>query len=396
MPGGFQGRRRNAQPWTFVVPTSRARIEELARAVSVPENVLGAGLVVAVLVQGKGPVLFDAGRAAQSMLLAAWALGLASCPNGITDRELARTVLNADGGRGSGDRPLLRAAGAAPRRRAAHGRGMEWAGEPQADRRGRAMAVVTRMKGGLDLGGTKIQAVVTNGESMVLGKARRETPRKGGPEAVVFELAEALRAALDDAGVEPMGLAGIGVGAPGSIDVETGSVLQVANIEGWDAPFPLGPTLAEELGRPVRIGNDVNVAVDAEHRFGAGRGLDSFLGRVLGHGGRRWHRDGRPEAHGPWLGRRDRARLLEARRPPLQLWPRGLRRGIRRPLGARGASPRARQGAPDGAVRADGEARARPAHERRLAARAAGRRRARGGARCSAPSRRSASGSARR
>jgi glucokinase len=146
------------------------------------------------------------------------------------------------------------------------------------------MAVVTRMKGGLDLGGTKIQAVVTNGESTVLGKARRETPRKGGPEAVVFELAEALRAALDDAGVEPMGLAGIGVGAPGSIDVESGSVLQVANIEGWDAPFPLGPTLAEELGRPVRIGNDVNVAVDAEHRFGAGRGLDSFLGVFWGTG----------------------------------------------------------------------------------------------------------------
>jgi nitroreductase len=94
--GRLSGSSRNAQPWTFVVPTSRARIEELARAVSVPENVLGAGLVVAVLVQGKGPVLFDAGRAAQSMLLAAWALGLASCPNGITDSDLARTVLNAD------------------------------------------------------------------------------------------------------------------------------------------------------------------------------------------------------------------------------------------------------------------------------------------------------------
>ena len=94
--GRLSGSSRNAQPWTFVVPTSRARIEELARAVSVPENVLGAGLVVAILVQGKGPVLFDAGRAAQSMLLAAWALGLASCPNGITDGELARTVLIAD------------------------------------------------------------------------------------------------------------------------------------------------------------------------------------------------------------------------------------------------------------------------------------------------------------
>ena len=54
-----------------------------------------AGLVVAILVHGKGPVLFDAGRAAQSMLLAAWAEGIASCPNGIADVELARRALAA-------------------------------------------------------------------------------------------------------------------------------------------------------------------------------------------------------------------------------------------------------------------------------------------------------------
>ena len=146
------------------------------------------------------------------------------------------------------------------------------------------MASVTRMKGGLDLGGTKIQAVVTDGAATVLGRARRETPQQGGPEAVVFELAEALRAALDDAGVEPMGLEGIGVGAPGAIDVETGSVAQVPNIDGWELPFALGPALAAELDRSVRIGNDVNVAVKAEQRFGAGRGFDSFLGVFWGTG----------------------------------------------------------------------------------------------------------------
>ena len=146
------------------------------------------------------------------------------------------------------------------------------------------MASVTSMKGGLDLGGTKIQAVVTDGGATVLGQARRDTPRKGGPDAVVSELAEALREALDDAGVEPMGLAGIGVGAPGSIDVETGTVIQVANIDGWDAPFPLGPALAAEIGRAVTIGNDANVAVEAERRFGAGRGFDSFLGVLWGTG----------------------------------------------------------------------------------------------------------------
>ena len=140
------------------------------------------------------------------------------------------------------------------------------------------------MKGGLDLGGTKIQAVVTDGADLVLGQSRRETPRRGGPEVVVFELAEALRAALDDAGVEPMGLAGVGVGAPGTIDSTTGTVHQVANIEGWDDPYPLGPALAAELDRAVVVGNDVNVAVEAERRFGAGRGFDSFLGVFWGTG----------------------------------------------------------------------------------------------------------------
>ncbi len=93
--GRLSGSAGNRQPWTFVVPTSRARIETLAETVYVPENVLSAGLVVAVVVSGKGPVSFDAGRAAQSMLLAAWAEGLASCPNGIADPETARIVLGA-------------------------------------------------------------------------------------------------------------------------------------------------------------------------------------------------------------------------------------------------------------------------------------------------------------
>ena len=100
----------------------------------------------------------------------------------------------------------------------------------------------------------------------------------------MLELAETLREALEEAGVEPMGLEGVGVGAPGSIDTASGTVLQVPNIDGWDAPYPLGPALADELGRPVVIGNDVNVAVDAERRFGAGRGFSSFLGVFWGTG----------------------------------------------------------------------------------------------------------------
>ena len=83
--GRLAGSASNRQPWTFVIPEGRERVEALAAAVFVPENVLHAGLVVAIVVGGKGPVSFDAGRAAQNMLLAAWNDGIASCPNGIAD-----------------------------------------------------------------------------------------------------------------------------------------------------------------------------------------------------------------------------------------------------------------------------------------------------------------------
>ena len=92
--GRLAGSGSNRQPWTFVLPQTRARIEALAEAVFAPGNVLGAGLVVVVAVAGKGPVSFDAGRAAQNMLLAAWNEGIASCPNGFTDRDAAHVALD--------------------------------------------------------------------------------------------------------------------------------------------------------------------------------------------------------------------------------------------------------------------------------------------------------------
>jgi glucokinase len=140
------------------------------------------------------------------------------------------------------------------------------------------------VRAGLDLGGTKIQAVVTDGEAGVLGSARRETPSDEGADAVVRELAGAARDALAEAGVEDTAVTGVGVGAPGSIDVDSGTVLQAANIEAWNEPYPLGERLREELGLPVAVGNDVSVAVEAERRYGAGREYASFLGVFWGTG----------------------------------------------------------------------------------------------------------------
>lgn len=142
----------------------------------------------------------------------------------------------------------------------------------------------TALRGGVDLGGTKIQAVVLGRGGKIVGQARLSTPKTGGPEAVTRDIDLAMTEAAASAGVRVPELLGVGVGAPGSIDPDSGSVLQVVNIEGWDAPFPLGPRLSDRLGVPVAVGNDVSVAVEAERRFGAGRGVRSFLGVFWGTG----------------------------------------------------------------------------------------------------------------
>ena len=90
--GRLAGSAQNRQPWTFHVP-SREVIERLSTAVFVPDNVLLAGFVVVITVTGSGRAMFDAGRAAQNMLLAAWNDGVAACPNGVADDAAARAAL---------------------------------------------------------------------------------------------------------------------------------------------------------------------------------------------------------------------------------------------------------------------------------------------------------------
>jgi nitroreductase len=92
--GRLAGSGGNRQPWTFVVTGARERLAQLARGVYEPTNIEGAALVVAIVVRGKGPVSFDAGRAAQNMLLAAWNEGVGGSPNGVADEAAARAALD--------------------------------------------------------------------------------------------------------------------------------------------------------------------------------------------------------------------------------------------------------------------------------------------------------------
>ena len=88
--GRLSGSSQNKQLWNFVVVSDTAA---LADAVWAPENVQTAGLVVAIVGDA---VMFDVGRCAQNMMLAAWDRGVVSCPNGIKDAGRAAELVGGE------------------------------------------------------------------------------------------------------------------------------------------------------------------------------------------------------------------------------------------------------------------------------------------------------------
>jgi len=153
--------------------------------------------------------------------------------------------------------------------------------------------------GGIDLGGTKIQAAVIDAEHNVLGAKRDQTPLKGGPGAIAAKMAEVMQVAAEEAGVETAKLDGIGVGSPGSVDDNAGTVTSAKNLSDWGGTFNLREALEAELGAPVSLGNDVDLAVDAEFEVGAAKAYRSLLGVFWGTGvGGGIILEGKP-----WLGR---------------------------------------------------------------------------------------------
>ena len=88
--GRLSGSSQNKQLWNFVVVSDTAA---LADAVWAPENVQTAGLVVAIVGDAG---MFDVGRCAQNMMLAAWDVGVVSCPNGIKDAPRAAELVGGE------------------------------------------------------------------------------------------------------------------------------------------------------------------------------------------------------------------------------------------------------------------------------------------------------------
>ena len=133
-----------------------------------------------------------------------------------------------------------------------------------ADRAGRQIRV------GLDVGGTKIDAVAVSRSGDILARLRR--PTGWGEDAVIVSILDAVDALSAEGGFDRSDIESVGVGIPGLVDADSGRVLHAVNlgVESLD----LAGLVGRRLDTPVRVENDVKAAA-----LGAAmlRGIDGSM-----------------------------------------------------------------------------------------------------------------------
>ena len=131
---------------------------------------------------------------------------------------------------------------------------------------------------GIDIGGTKLEAVVLDAEGSVLARERVPTPAKS-----YDTLLDALTALVKDteraAGAEAMG---VGVGTPGSLSPQSGLIRNANSTRLNDQA--LDRDLSARMGRPLVLENDANCFALAEARAGAGQDHGCVFGVIAGTG----------------------------------------------------------------------------------------------------------------
>jgi len=130
---------------------------------------------------------------------------------------------------------------------------------------------------GIDLGGTKIEAVALEADGSERVRRRIDTPR-GEYEGTIRAIADLVNAVEAETGAR----GSVGVGMPGAISPAT-SLVKNANST-WLIGRTLQPDLEHALGRPVRLANDANCFALSEASDGAGAGARVVFGVILGTG----------------------------------------------------------------------------------------------------------------
>lgn len=130
---------------------------------------------------------------------------------------------------------------------------------------------------GIDWGGTYIKAGLVDSQGKIVKKKVYSSSQLKQKQGFISNI----KVLLDD--FSSFKIKGIGLGAPGIVDVEKGFIYYLPNIPGWEK-YPLRNVLEKNLGLPVFIDNDANAFALAENRFGAAKGKKRAIFLTLGTG----------------------------------------------------------------------------------------------------------------
>jgi glucokinase len=136
---------------------------------------------------------------------------------------------------------------------------------------------------GVDLGGTAIKAGLVNARGKILRDTTVPAEADQGPTHVIDQIAKGVHRLIDGSPYKKQEYAGIGVGSPGSVDLDGGTVKYPPNFPGWTV-VRLGDALHKDFGLHVEVDNDANAAAVGEAKLGAGIGHEDFIMITLGTG----------------------------------------------------------------------------------------------------------------
>ena len=137
---------------------------------------------------------------------------------------------------------------------------------------------------GIDLGGTNLRAAIADTDTgQIFHQRNRPTLAAEGQEAVIGRIVGLIRE-LTQANGYAGSIQGVGIGVPGTPDIDTGVIQFLPNLPGKWLNVPLRSIVEGEVERPVALINDVRAITLGEWTFGAGRGADTIACLAIGTG----------------------------------------------------------------------------------------------------------------
>lgn len=138
---------------------------------------------------------------------------------------------------------------------------------------------------GCDIGGTNIKAGLVDVETgTVLISNSIPTLSRQGPEEVMKRMAKFISDLIEESQIDRKEIGGLGISAPGVIDLETNTTIFLPNLYSEWRNIPVGDRMQSYLGLDVAMLNDVRAITYGEWAYGAGKGVDSLACFAIGTG----------------------------------------------------------------------------------------------------------------